>query len=190
MIKIANAHGVVFNDPHRAALWHRHLVSRPVGEQRAADSSAGVRPEPGLMPVSSRRSGSCRVCVARAGSSVGTSVRLKSGRSAVRPRPCPRARQVPDLHEGPHRRDGGPRRERGSAAFPGSCPAGANGSRCVAGSASTRCAAVGRGSRRTKRKWRSAACPGRGGRRDLVLETWPGEAQSFIGRPMKLLPGR
>ena len=43
---------------------------------------------------SSVRSGphrSCKVLSARAGSSVGTSVRLKSGRSAVRPRPCPRA---------------------------------------------------------------------------------------------------
>src|SRR3954466_5093620 len=41
--------------------------------------------------IRSRRLDSGRVSAARAGSSVGTSVRLKSGRSAVRPRPCPRA---------------------------------------------------------------------------------------------------
>jgi hypothetical protein len=41
------------------------------------------------------------VSVAWAGSSVGTSVRLKSGRSAVRPRPCPQAPQVTDLQERP-----------------------------------------------------------------------------------------
>ena len=45
-------------------------------------------PRPFRRPV--RVSG--MVSLARAGSSVGTSVRLKSGRSAVRPRPCPRAR--------------------------------------------------------------------------------------------------
>ena len=42
-----------------------------------------------------------------AGSSVGTSVRLKSGRSAVRPRPCPQALQVTGLRMRPRRFSGG-----------------------------------------------------------------------------------
>src|SRR3954447_12193832 len=41
------------------------------------------------------------VLTARAGSSVGTSVRLKSGRSAVRPRPCPRAKPQVRPRAGP-----------------------------------------------------------------------------------------
>jgi hypothetical protein len=42
-------------------------------------------------PIRDGRHACCRVSPAWAGSSVGTSVRLKSGRSAVRPRPCPQA---------------------------------------------------------------------------------------------------
>ena len=47
----------------------------------------------GSLSWARQRCGSLRG--ARAGSSVGTSVRLKSGRSAVRPRPCPRATDAP-----------------------------------------------------------------------------------------------
>jgi hypothetical protein len=46
---------------------------------------------PSPQPNRSVPAASGMVSLARAGSSVGTSVRLKSGRSAVRPRPCPRA---------------------------------------------------------------------------------------------------
>ena len=42
-----SARGVTFNDPPTAAaLRHRHLVPRPVGQQHPPDPGAGVRPGP------------------------------------------------------------------------------------------------------------------------------------------------
>ena len=68
----------------------------PRCEQRL-DSIGAVRfpAQMSARPFSWRRSHACMVSPAWAGSSVGTSVRLKSGRSAVRPRPCPQAQEAP-----------------------------------------------------------------------------------------------
>ena len=63
----------------------------------SAGTGASPLPRPGSTslrraePIPGSTYACCRVSPAWAGSSVGTSVRLKSGRSAVRPRPCPQA---------------------------------------------------------------------------------------------------
>ena len=89
---------------HRALLYcslrrHRRCAypqrdSNPCYRRERAGSWAARRWGPDcrirvMETIRSQRNDSGMVSAARAGSSVGTSVRLKSGRSAVRPRPCP-----------------------------------------------------------------------------------------------------
>jgi hypothetical protein len=188
LLKRWNSNPHIASTPNRDPVrrwWHPQRDSNPCYRRERAGSWAARRWGPDMLresigaapiglqkhrpsPFSWGRTRSCRVSVAWPGSSVGTSVRLKSGRSAVRPRPWPPAPKpqtsplvcgfvVPARRWGRMRRHEQSRDERrgpgrrGREPDPGTPPARCRGGRRAGGPGPRREPALGRESRQAVR---------------------------------------